>query len=78
MGDVCWLITCTAGAIPEDQTYASEQAARDVIRLHAGACRGEHTVEPVIWFEDDEGRVRLAAAHRPSTPTLDDPERPLA
>jgi hypothetical protein len=78
MGDVCWLITCSRGAVPEDQTYATESAADAVIGLHAGACPGDHTVEPVAWIEDGEGRVRLAAAHRPSSPTLDNPERPSA
>jgi hypothetical protein len=41
-----WLITCSEDAIPPDQTYATKQAADDVIRLHSGACPGEHAVLP--------------------------------
>lgn len=74
MGDVRWLITCTEGTVPEEQTYATEQAAHDVIGLHAGGCCGGHTVEPVTWVEDGEGRARLAAARRPSEPV--DPHQP--
>jgi hypothetical protein len=39
-----WLITCSADAIPPDQTYATEDAANDVIRLHSAGCPGEHAV----------------------------------
>jgi hypothetical protein len=54
-----WLITCSADAIPPDQTYATEDAASDVIRLHSGGCPGEHAVLPRPAFGegvDQEGR----------------------
>lgn len=45
-----WLITCSADRIPEGQTYATEQAANEVIRLHSGGCPGEHgVVPPHLW-----------------------------
>jgi hypothetical protein len=47
-----WRVACGAGNIPADQgTYATESAARDVMRLHDGACPGTHAVE----FVPDEG-----------------------
>jgi len=51
-----WLITCTAGAIPDGQAYATESAARDVLRLHSGGCPGEHAATAVT--DDAVGHVR--------------------
>lgn len=50
-----WLITCSAGAIPPDQTYATKGAASDVIRLHSAGCPGEHDVPPQLVGELDPG-----------------------
>jgi hypothetical protein len=55
-----WRLTCGAGNIPPNQTYATRGAAEDVMRLHDGACPGTHGVEfvpdaDVDQTEDDRG-----------------------
>jgi hypothetical protein len=46
LGAGMWRITCTAGLIPDGQgTYPTAGPARDVMRLHSGACPGVHAVE---------------------------------
>jgi hypothetical protein len=67
-----WLITCSVGAIPPDQTYATEDAASDVIRLHSGGCPGEHAVLPRPAFGegvDQEDRDSRGTSSGPERTT---------
>lgn len=42
-----WILVCDAGHLPTSTTYATEQAARQVLAMHAAACTGGHTVHLV-------------------------------
>lgn len=60
-----WRLACGAGRIPDGQgLYATESAARDVLRLHDGACPGVHAVELVpagrpLYSFDEPGAQHL-------------------
>jgi hypothetical protein len=42
-----WILVCDAGNLPTTTTYATEQAAREVLAEHTTGCAGGHTVHLV-------------------------------